>query len=84
MNFPRIYLCILFTFKSSSTIKFYCNCDNKTIITMTKNLIFHGRTKYIEILYYFIWNLIAYIVIAMKYHGIDKQITDTLTKSFQI
>ena len=41
--------------QDEATIMF---CDNKSTITMTKNLVFHGRTKHIEIRHHFIRELV--------------------------
>ena len=56
-------------------------CDNKATIAMTKNPIFHGRTKHINIHYHFIRHLVASGMIALKFCGTNEQVADILTKS---
>ena len=33
-------------------------CDNQSCIKMTENLVFHDKSKHIEIKYHFIWDMV--------------------------
>ncbi|PKA50942.1 Retrovirus-related Pol polyprotein from transposon TNT 1-94 [Apostasia shenzhenica] len=56
-------------------------CDNKSTIAMTKNPVFHGRTKHIDIRLHFIRDLVANNEIQLKYCSTHEQVADILTKS---
>ena len=43
--------------------------DNKAIISMTKNLMYHGRTKHVDIQVHFIWDLVANGSVNLKYYS---------------
>ena len=34
------------------------HCDNHSCIKMTKNLKFHDKSKHIEIIYHYIWDMV--------------------------
>ncbi|KAL4179339.1 hypothetical protein AMTRI_Chr13g119570 [Amborella trichopoda] len=55
-------------------------CDNKATISMTKNLVFHERTKHIELRRHFIRDIGAEGVITMKYCSTNEQVVDGFTK----
>ena len=63
--------------KEDSTTIF---CDNKATISMTKNPIFHNRTKDIDIRHHFIRDLVIKSKIILKYYNTDAQVADILTK----
>ncbi|PHT84331.1 hypothetical protein T459_12774 [Capsicum annuum] len=56
-------------------------CDNKAVISMTKNPTFHSRTNYINFRYHFIRDLVAGGIISLKFYGTNNQVADVLTKS---
>jgi len=56
-------------------------CDNKATIAMTKNPVFHSRTKHIDTRYHFIRDLVAGGIISLEFCGTNKQTADVLTKS---
>ena len=56
-------------------------CDNKESISISKNLVFHSRTKHIDFRCHFIRNLVAEETIALKCCGTDEQVADIFTKS---
>ena len=56
-------------------------CDNMSAINLTKNAIFHSRTKHIDIRHHFIRELVAQGDIAMKFCTTNQQMADILTKS---
>ncbi|KAA0042237.1 Retrovirus-related Pol polyprotein from transposon TNT 1-94 [Cucumis melo var. makuwa] len=56
-------------------------CDNKVAISMTKNPMFHSRTKHIEIRFHFIRELIAKEEFSLSYRSTHEQWVDVLTKA---
>ena len=56
-------------------------CYNKSTIAITKNPVYHGKTKHIDIRVHFIRELVADGVISLEFCGIEKQMVDILTKS---
>ena len=63
---------------SSLTVIF---CDNKQPISMTKNPVFHGRTKLRELRYQFIRDQVISGTIEVKFFSIKDQVADGLTKT---
>ncbi|KAL4188988.1 hypothetical protein AMTRI_Chr08g163200 [Amborella trichopoda] len=57
------------------------SCYNNTTITMTKNPIFHGRTKHIEIIHYFIRDVMSEGLIEMKFLPTKEQVADGFRKA---
>ena len=47
---------------------------------MTKNTVFHDKTKNIEIIYHFIWDMVQKGVVKLKYVPTEEQVADVLTK----
>ena len=56
-------------------------CDNKSTISMTKNLVFHGTTKHIELHYHFIRDQVISSTIKVKFCSTKDQIADGLTEA---
>ncbi|XP_047326610.1 uncharacterized mitochondrial protein AtMg00810-like [Impatiens glandulifera] len=56
------------------------HCDNMSSIAMTKNPIFHARSKHIELRYHFIRYLVTQEVISMKFIKTEDQPADIMTK----
>nr|GEU73882.1 cysteine-rich RLK (receptor-like protein kinase) 8 [Tanacetum cinerariifolium] len=56
-------------------------CDNKSAVLLARNLIYHGRTKHIEIKHHYIRELIANGEVQLEECQSDEQIADVLTKS---
>ena len=55
--------------------------DNKSCIKLTKNLLFHDKSKHIEISYHFIHDCVQRGVVKLEYVTTDEQVADILTKS---
>ena len=55
--------------------------DNRSTITITKNLAFHGRTKNIDVQHNFIRKLIGDGKILQTFRGQNEQEADIFTKS---
>ena len=56
-------------------------CDNMSIIAMTKNPIFHARTKHIELRHHFIRDLVSEGEIQLEFISTNDQPADVLTKA---
>ena len=59
-------------------------CDNISSIALSKNPIFHGRSKHIEIIYHFIRKLVENGDIKMEYYRSEQQVADIFTKPLGI
>jgi hypothetical protein len=55
-------------------------CDNQSCIKMTENLVFHDRSKHIEIRYHYIRDMVQRGAIKLQYISTDEQIANVLTK----
>ena len=55
-------------------------CDNKATIAMTKNPMFHSRTKHIDTRYHFIRDLVAGGIISLEFYVTNNQTADVLMK----
>ena len=67
--------------QSKPTILF---CDNKSTISIAKNLSMHGRSKHIDIHYHFIRNLQEEEVISLNYCNTAEQLANIFTKGLII
>jgi hypothetical protein len=55
-------------------------CDNQSCIKMTKNPVFHDKTKHIEIWYHYIRDMVQKGAVKLQYVGTDEKVTYVLTK----
>ena len=56
------------------------HCDDQSCIKLSENLVFHDRSKHIEMRYHFIKDLVQRGAMKLQYIRIDEQIADILTK----
>ncbi|KAL5577449.1 hypothetical protein UlMin_019148 [Ulmus minor] len=56
-------------------------CDNQSAIRLAENLVFHTRTKHVEVHYHFIREKVLQEEIEMKQIKTDDQVADLFTKS---
>jgi hypothetical protein len=56
-------------------------CDNQSCINMTENLVFHDRSKHIEIRYHYIRDMVQRGALKLQYISMDEQVVDVLTKT---
>ena len=55
-------------------------CDNQSCIKMMENPVFHDRSKYIEIRYFYIRDMMQKGAIKLQYVSTDEQVANVLTK----
>jgi hypothetical protein len=55
------------------------HCDNQSCIKISENLVFHDKSKHIEIRYSFIGDNVQKGVVKLQHISTDKQIADILT-----
>jgi hypothetical protein len=55
-------------------------CDNQSCIKMTDNLVFHDRSKHIEICYHYIHDMVERGALKLQYISTDEQVVDMFTK----
>ena len=55
-------------------------CDNQSGIRLTENLVFHDRSKHIDIRYHFIQDMVQRGAVRLNDIGTDEQVADILTK----
>ena len=56
------------------------HCDNQSCVNLSKNLVFHDKSKHIEIKYHYIKDMVQRGAVNLLYVSTDKQIADVLTK----
>ena len=54
-------------------------CDNQIGIRLSENLVFHDRSKNIDIRYHFIWDMVKRGTVRLDHIGTDEQVADILT-----
>eukprot|EP00268_Persea_americana_P008044 TRINITY_DN13089_c0_g1_i1.p1 TRINITY_DN13089_c0_g1~~TRINITY_DN13089_c0_g1_i1.p1 ORF type:complete len:530 (+),score=94.20 TRINITY_DN13089_c0_g1_i1:90-1592(+) len=59
-------------------------CDNSSAIKLSKNPVFHGRSKHIDVRYHFLRDLCTDGVIDMIYCRSEDQVADILTKPLKL
>ena len=57
------------------------HCDNQSCIRLSKNPVFHDRSKPIEIIYHFIRDYVQRGAVELQYISTNRQVVDILTKS---
>ena len=68
---------ILFDMELDTTVIL---CDNQSCIKMTENLVFHDKSKHMEIQYFYIRDMVPKGAIKLQYVSTDEQVVDVLTK----
>ncbi len=56
-------------------------CDNQGVISLTKNLTQHVRTKHIDVQHHFVQERVENDKITFEYYSIDNMVADVLTKA---
>ena len=58
--------------------------DNKSVISLAKNPISHGRSKHIETKFHFIRELVTNEMIEVQYYPTELQLVDGFTKALKL
>ncbi|GMJ07991.1 hypothetical protein HRI_004468200 [Hibiscus trionum] len=69
-------------FQQQGGITIYC--DNSPAIKRSKNPVLHGRSKHIDVKYYFLRDLNNDGIIDLKYCKSEDQLTDIFTKPLKL
>jgi hypothetical protein len=67
----------LFDDKIETTVIHY---DNKSCINLSENIVFHDRSKHIEMKYHFIKDMVQRNMIKLQYIPTSEQVADILAK----
>ena len=62
---------------SNPTMLYYDNLNN---IQLAKNLVFHARTKHIEVQYHFVRKRVLSSEVELEYAPMNRQMADVFTK----
>ena len=68
----------LFGYKMETTRIYY---DNKSCIKLSKNLVFHDRSKHIDIQYHHLRDCVLRIIMLFEYIPTEEQDVDIFTKA---
>jgi hypothetical protein len=60
------------------------HCDNQSCIKLSKNPVFHDRSKHIDIRYHFIQDCVQRGAVRLDYIQTDEQMADIFTKALNI
>ena len=60
------------------------HCDNKTTIFIADNPTFHERTKYIEVDYHYVRNMVMKEIISTPYTQSSEQLADIFTNELSV
>ena len=56
------------------------HCDNQSCIKISENLVFHDRSKHMEMRYHYLRDMVQRRAISLRYVPTDEQTADVLTK----
>jgi hypothetical protein len=56
------------------------HCDNQSCVKLTENLVFHDRSKHIDMRYHYIRDMVQRKIVKLQYIATDEQVADILTK----
>lgn len=59
-------------------------CDNMSTIKLSKNAVFHGRSKHINIRFHFLRDLVRDGVVELSYCSSGEQVADIMTKPLKL
>ncbi|KHN04922.1 Retrovirus-related Pol polyprotein from transposon TNT 1-94, partial [Glycine soja] len=59
-------------------------CDNNSIIQLSKNSVFHDRSKHIDIRFHFLRDLIRDKIVELSYCNSQEQIADIMIKPLKL
>jgi hypothetical protein len=58
------------------------SCDNQICMKLSENLVFHDKSKHIEIKYHYVWDLVQKGEVRLQYIATDEQVADVLNNPF--
>ena len=56
------------------------HCDNQSCVKLSENLVFHDKSKHIEIKYHYIRDMVQRGAVKLQYVAMEEQIVDVLMK----
>ena len=56
------------------------HCDNESCVNISENLVFHDKSKHIEIKYHYIKDVVQIKIVHMQYLSTHEQIANIFTK----
>ena len=59
-------------------------CDNNSTIQLSKNSVFHGRSKHIDIRFHFLRDLTRDKIVKLSYCNSQEQVADIMTKPLKL
>ena len=59
-------------------------CDNSSTIQLSKNPVFHGKSKHIDVKFHFLRDLVNNGVIKLSYYASENQTADIMTKPLKL
>lgn len=59
-------------------------CDNNSTIQLSKNPMFHGKSKHIDVKFHFLRDLVNNRVINLSHCAFENQTADIMTKSLKL
>lgn len=59
-------------------------CDNSSTIKLSKNPVFHGRSKHIQVRFHFLRELVSDEIIELEYCSTQDQLADVMTKAVKL
>ena len=59
-------------------------CDNNSTIQLSKNSVFHGRSKHIDIRFHFLRDLTRDKIVELSYCNSQEQVADIMTKPLKL
>lgn len=60
------------------------NCDNSSTIQLSKNSVFHGKSKHIDVKFHFLRDLVNEGSVLLKYCKSEEQLADIMTKPIKM
>ena len=57
------------------------HCDNTSVISVSKNLVFHSKTTHIQIKYHFLREQVGNTIVSLHYIPSKDQVVDIFTKT---
>ena len=58
----------------------FIHCDNQSCVRLSENLVFHDKSKHIEIKYHYIRDMVQRGVVKLQYVAMEEHIADVLMK----